>query len=53
MPEFKLYLLGVLHKAAFILRHLCSIVCESVSEAVIVEVLYHELELGIDLNEEA
>ena len=53
MCVHSLYLLSVLHKAAFILRHLCRIIRKGVGKIAIVKVLYHVLKLGVNFDKGA
>jgi len=52
MAVLKLYLVGVSHKAAFVLRHLSCVIEKNVSKVSTVEVLDHLLELRVHLMKE-
>ena len=53
MLVLQLYLLSVLHKAVFILRHLYRIISKGIAKITTVKVLYHVLKLGVNFDKGA
>ena len=49
----ELYLLSVLYKAAFILRHLYRIISKGIGKIAILKVLYDVLKLGVNFDQGA